>query len=791
MSSEQQDGLSRQRIFPHVDTQIPMRSQHYHSTRNIAQLQGENCNKPARRESQSEELGMEYGRSAGFDATPVKALLSSNVTPRSGSRKARVKTTSPALNGTPNGSPTPSRSAWRASPIEDVRATNGLGLPISNGGRKSRTGSLMSDGQGSSVSTRSISKERKDSATTVSNPKDGPKFFHVNDVKPAMLSQSTPENKIFKDTTSAVNQVEERYAPTAQVSLRDSNSTSDDTRAKFLKAGNSIESRSPPPRLANGNYSIRPQLQTIYSAHASSSPPRAPSPLKEEILPRKSSVSKAAPRRHTRLVSNGGSERKSSDDASPRKGDICRRSSLSSPRHSREGPHVRSPSVPSISQNRSRRSSVSLPDVSPVKRIQTPPVMGLNRALPQEASSPTVTQEVFEPRATQQPKSPTKSETNGLSKIEQMNELAATARRERKVLDLEISNSSLLAINRTLEHEMRKQNAELRRFRRLSRCGRVSMSRAASGMKPPLSETDITIESDDLVSSSEDEGNATDMVSSPSSNSTTSRPSSLKSRAARTRFQDPNYRELDTAAQRALLLDSRILNSAIKRCLSHTEELIVAGKQALNFQALVSHSEQESGLLSPRVLRPDESENSILGQGQGLLSPSHGQPGVNPWEQSLEVIDNFDSEMKTPDYSQWGPSSQAQTPLTDAPEPLHHLSSGLEKIDRFGKEIEDPVANSVISSIPSTHGDHRASEIASIDGVEDDTNDELQDGLDSQVDEQVSGEEEYPNPYTEDTDRMEKMKPPDHHFEQPGYRGSMQGLGHYLQAFSVFGKQQK
>lgn len=86
-----------------------------------------------------------------------------------------------------------------------------------------------------------------------------------------------------------------------------------------------------------------------------------------------------------------------------------------------------------------------------------------------------------------------------------MNELAANARRERKVLDLEISNSSLLAINRTLEREMRKQTAELRRFRRLSCSGRLSVapSRSASGKMSMLSEA--TDELDDNLLTSDDE----------------------------------------------------------------------------------------------------------------------------------------------------------------------------------------------------------------------------------------------------------------------------------------------
>lgn len=64
--------------------------------------------------------------------------------------------------------------------------------------------------------------------------------------------------------------------------------------------------------------------------------------------------------------------------------------------------------------------------------------------------------------------------------LDELNELAANARRERKVLDLEITNSSLEAINRTLEREMRKQTAELRRYRRLSRSGRLSINTAGS-----------------------------------------------------------------------------------------------------------------------------------------------------------------------------------------------------------------------------------------------------------------------------------------------------------------------
>ncbi len=54
--------------------------------------------------------------------------------------------------------------------------------------------------------------------------------------------------------------------------------------------------------------------------------------------------------------------------------------------------------------------------------------------------------------------------------------LVANARRERKVQDLEITNASLEAINRSLERQLRKQKSELRQFRRLSRSGRLSLA---------------------------------------------------------------------------------------------------------------------------------------------------------------------------------------------------------------------------------------------------------------------------------------------------------------------------
>ncbi|KAK2067856.1 hypothetical protein P8C59_001561 [Phyllachora maydis] len=68
--------------------------------------------------------------------------------------------------------------------------------------------------------------------------------------------------------------------------------------------------------------------------------------------------------------------------------------------------------------------------------------------------------------------------TKSPTQDKELSELVASARRERKVQDLQITNASLEAINRTLERQLRKQTAELRRYRRLSRSGPVRPERA-------------------------------------------------------------------------------------------------------------------------------------------------------------------------------------------------------------------------------------------------------------------------------------------------------------------------
>ncbi|KAL8902585.1 MAG: hypothetical protein Q9207_004570 [Kuettlingeria erythrocarpa] len=222
----------------------------------------------------------------------------------------------------------------------------------------------------------------------------------------------------------------------------------------------------------------------------------------------------------------------------------------------------------------------------------------------------------------------------GQSKLDHLNELAANARRERKVLDLEISNSSLLAINRTLETEMRKQRAELRQLRRLR-----SSDRLPSSTRSVSSRLSMPSASDDLSpsSSADEDGMDDDRFSNLSSgiSDDTSFPDSLSfsptlrnsSIPVATKSRRKRSFKIDFSAQRSLLLDSQRLNQALKRCLSCTDELIADGRKALDYKVNTG----EATNLGPKVLTPDDRVEE-LELGRGLLSPGIYEKIENPWE---------------------------------------------------------------------------------------------------------------------------------------------------------------
>lgn len=220
--------------------------------------------------------------------------------------------------------------------------------------------------------------------------------------------------------------------------------------------------------------------------------------------------------------------------------------------------------------------------------------------------------------------SPIKSETPGQAN----NDPAANARVERKIMDLEISNSSLLAINRTLEREMRKQHGELRRFKRLSRAGHFSVAPGRSASGPTTLST--TPEAGEAVSSAipsvqtpDDLSDVSDGDDEDSSDEGVMSPGSLAEHDAKHRVSDEKHVFTDIAKHQELLLDSQKINQSLRRCLGWTEELIKEGQKALEYNVHVNDVE-----LGGRVLAPEELLD-IGESARGLLSSSSAASDFN------------------------------------------------------------------------------------------------------------------------------------------------------------------
>ncbi|KAI4098579.1 MAG: hypothetical protein L6R37_006401 [Teloschistes peruensis] len=591
-----------------------------------ARLQTSTPSPTLRKEGLNGKLNGSVADHSDDATTPVKPLLSSNITPRSGSRKARVESAS----STPRR--TPESNGAKGRPVSMIEGQNwslgasnigsGSGTGGGNVSRPERSRSVISDAQSSST--------RQDRESWNASLDAVPKFFHADETKALRAAKVQPQS-----SQSQPRLVDNRYmygTATSTHSSRPSSPQCADDRPKFVYANGTQEDSSPAPRLINGTFGTRPPLQTIFSSYQTTTPThRPPSPLKEEVLPvsRKSSLNKPSPRRHTRLVSSGSSGIRAPESITKGPSDISRRSSLNEPNR-----RITQPQSPVISTRKitsSRRSSIALSDSG-----RDPTLM-----LSPEPQSTELSPIIYPPTSNPEPsppQSPSKA-APGQSKLDHLNELAANARRERKVLDLEISNSSLLAINRTLETEMRKQKAELRLFRRLRSSGHFPASSRSASSRFSMPST-----SDDLspTSSADEDYLDDDRFSNVSGTSDdTSFPDSLSfsptprnSTAPFGKGRQSRAFKLDLSAQRALLLDSQKLNQALKRCLSRTDELIADGKKALSYSVDVG----QANSLGPRVLTPDERDGEIE-LGRGLLSPGVDEKHENPWDRAGNMED--------------------------------------------------------------------------------------------------------------------------------------------------------
>ncbi|KAK3951611.1 hypothetical protein QBC32DRAFT_159538 [Pseudoneurospora amorphoporcata] len=211
----------------------------------------------------------------------------------------------------------------------------------------------------------------------------------------------------------------------------------------------------------------------------------------------------------------------------------------------------------------------------------------------------------------------------------EISDLVATARRERKVQDLQIRNASLEAINRTLERQLRKQTAELRAYKRLSRSGRLSVgpalvaSPADAGLLAgvdldALSEEGSELgaedgERDSPAEESEDE----DDDLSGSEDSADMTPATKALRDAERREKDEERLRVDLSKHQQLLSDSQKINQSLKRCLGWTEELIKEGKRALAYQVKASDVEIGGRVLAPEEVEAREAREREEAAGEG------------------------------------------------------------------------------------------------------------------------------------------------------------------------------
>lgn len=519
-------------------------------------------------------------------------------------------------------------------------------------GRTVRSPSVSSDRATSTLSFRPQSRERELHSAKSSGPGNNPKFFHADDIRPALASIPS-ERVIEQGPVNGFASFGGNDDGRTNRGYLGSSPPVGEPRPKFFYANDVEPAPAPAPksitaRITKAPYPIHTGVSPIVNS-APQQQQRATSPLKEEIVSRRSSLSK--PRRHMRLASNPkvGSEM---DIASPEsfaisQSSISRRSSLKSPISPRLSQAISS-SVEADPPISIRRGSVTWSEA---------PIVGSPQSYPDAGSELIYNAEQVPSLAQEHPQVPMAGKpTVGQSKLDQMNELAANARRERKVLDLEISNSSLLAINRTLEREMRKQSAELRRFRRRSQPGRLSVghtSRSTSNALSILSKSDQTGgDSDDLSDRSspsmfiDDEEDFSDDASDRSPSSNTSHPLSnplSASRFSRLRDKEATRMHQDFARHRELLVDSQRLNESIKRCLSRTGDLINDAKKALEYQVKIGGVETHGG----RVLSPDEIEEGEIGQQrQGLLSPGVADVQGMQWE-----LHNGKEQNDTEDHS--------------------------------------------------------------------------------------------------------------------------------------------
>ncbi|TVY25125.1 hypothetical protein LHYA1_G005978 [Lachnellula hyalina] len=545
-------------------------------------------------------------------STPVSTFLNSNITPRSGSRKNRVDSANTTPTGTPNGTPAPPLTN-ESTRFHDIPVYgSGLGIAgMDNDGPKRHTVSFNTP---SDIGARSPASNSGDS-----------KFFFASDAKPTPPPQRPPIQSKTSSFFYASGENIPQQTQSSSASAVGSTVGEERAPAKFFHANGtpdlqlSPSPHFPPPRpssvVSNSTRMTSPRLST--ASPGTLSPPQRPlSPTK---LNQQASVPSL---RNTPSLPSPGIPRPQQVGRGQSANNIVLPRRQSNEAGQRVISHGRSTSTGSTGPTlRKVSGGSSMSSIEP-----TTPLHMVTKSVP--ISTPEEQpEEKFNDNAPEL-QSPIKTGQT----LDQLNELAANARRERKVLDLEITNSSLEAINRTLEREMRKQTAELRRYRRLSRSGRLSIATSAS-MRTSTTLSMDGIEGDALSDMSEkeeeqDEDEDDFEIEESSDSESSLSPAAMAESDLRHRKKDEKRLQLDLSKHQQLLIDSQKMNQSLKRCLGWTEDLISEGRKALEYSVKISDVELGGRVLAPEEVGDNEGMSDI---GASLLREARERMGANAW----------------------------------------------------------------------------------------------------------------------------------------------------------------
>ncbi|KAL7791283.1 hypothetical protein V8C37DRAFT_403021 [Trichoderma ceciliae] len=666
-------------------------------------VKGQATTTPLARKSAPSIAGAQSPLGESITAPPA-SYLSHNVTPRSGTRQIRAESTHTTPNSTPNLDKM--NDGWEA------KSSRGLGMsPLARSDSLSSRRSLGEASNGpandskffyaSSIKPAAQPPQPPRPASVV-HTKSTPTFFYASDASskrvtspPAYPSSSTPS------LNSAQEGVATKFfyangAPDVDTRLSTRSSGSGSTVSSSSKATRPITSNSSAAgssttqlysRPASPSKTLtHPTLQLQQQQQQQQQPPPPPA-LRASAMPPTSPI-RASAHPPPLLAATAAQVSK-------------RRVSIEAPLRLQQG-HGRAGSVHSLDGTIAPR--IATPTIVPPMihlPEMTPPLLspGLAQSAQPAMTMATILQMADELEDEGEDEGEEEeekgegdgedeedgnsdgSESDSLSRkrssqnSEPLSHLVLSARRERKVQDLEITNASLEAINRTLERQLRKQSAELRRFRRLSRAGRLPGGSAAATQgaslavpDAPASLADVSdMEEDadpgkqseedededeededeeDEEEDEEDEEDEESLVDSELSNQnvaadpkSTDSQSKTDSPSTKRRKRDERRLQLDLTKHQELLLDSQKMNQSLKKCLNWTEVLIKEGQKALAYRVKIADVDAMPGrVLAASYYDYGDDTSQVEDDTISTVSASHFGD---------DIVSNVESEAET------------------------------------------------------------------------------------------------------------------------------------------------